>query len=88
MTRGHPVLCGVFRRNDKLRVFRGAEERERKRKNDADDNDDNDDRLVATVAGNVAFIPIRRYDTPKRSAACSFACASVQQWYQPYTRLS
>ena len=65
------------------RTFFAAQEkqkRERKRKN-ADD----DDRLVATVAGNTVFIPIRRYDTPKRSAACSFACASVQQWYQPYT---
>lgn len=33
MTRGHPVLCGVFRGNDKPRVFRGArgtEERKEK----------------------------------------------------------
>lgn len=96
MTRGHPVLCGALRRNDKTRV--AAQEKRKKRRKETrkettrkgeenDDDGDNDDQLVATVAGNAAFIPIRRYDTPKRSPrALIFACASVQQWYQPYTR--
>lgn len=69
-------------------------ESRRKRKNDKKGEeekrttrDDDEDRLVATVAGNVAFIPIRRYDTAKEVAARLFAYASVQQWYRSYTSL-
>lgn len=50
------------------RKRKGEKERNaRKRGKERRDDDDDDDRLVATVAGNAAFIPIRRYDMPKRS---------------------
>lgn len=89
MTRGHPVLCEIFRRNDKTRVATKEREREGGRE---EERKKRADRLVATISWqetrSLSYTYVRGYDAPKSSPRAYLHALGHNNGIEPYTKCS